>query len=127
VKPLPVIPGVPEHAAQYRLSPSEMRQTLLLSSTSSTPSDMNSPFPSPSPALSHLSLSPLLSLAPLESLDTSEPQMNLLTESLGRMDVLQEKRKYTTKSECLEIVLCCIDDQFKSLGHFFEALMENVP
>ncbi|KAJ7860212.1 hypothetical protein B0H14DRAFT_2350734 [Mycena olivaceomarginata] len=43
------------------------------------------------------------------------------------MDVLQEKRKYTTKSERLEIVLRCIDDQFKTLGHFFEALTENVP
>ncbi|KAJ7724158.1 hypothetical protein B0H14DRAFT_2410846 [Mycena olivaceomarginata] len=43
------------------------------------------------------------------------------------MDVLQEKRKYTTKSERLEIVLRCIDDQFKSLGHFFEAVTENVP
>ncbi|KAF8151243.1 hypothetical protein K438DRAFT_1518529, partial [Mycena galopus ATCC 62051] len=38
-----------------------------------------------------------------------------------------EKRKYTTKSERLEIVLRCIDDNFKSLGHFFEALTENVP
>ncbi|KAJ7820873.1 hypothetical protein B0H14DRAFT_3735105, partial [Mycena olivaceomarginata] len=36
-------------------------------------------------------------------------------------------RKYTTKSERLEIVLRCIDDQFKTLGHFFEALTENVP
>ncbi|KAJ7246786.1 hypothetical protein B0H12DRAFT_1235419 [Mycena haematopus] len=85
--------------------------------------------------MSHLSLSPLLSLAPLESLDTSaaesldtsEPQMNLLTESLGKLDVLQGKRKYTTKSERLEIVLRCIDEQFKSLGHFFEALTQNVP
>ncbi|KAJ7877591.1 hypothetical protein B0H14DRAFT_3436041 [Mycena olivaceomarginata] len=35
--------------------------------------------------------------------------------------------KYTTKSERLEIVLRCIDEHFKSLGHFFEALTENVP
>ncbi|KAJ7211038.1 hypothetical protein B0H12DRAFT_1157129 [Mycena haematopus] len=67
VKSLSVIPGVPETAARYRLSPSEMRQTLLLSSTYSSPSDPNSSFHSPSPTMSYLSISPLLSLAPLDS------------------------------------------------------------
>ncbi|KAF8147113.1 hypothetical protein K438DRAFT_1989968 [Mycena galopus ATCC 62051] len=125
VQPLPVIPGVPENAARYRTSPSELRQTLLLLSTSSYPNELNFPLPSPSPAMS--SLSPLLSLAPLESPDASEPQMNLLTESLGKLDVLQEKRKYLTKSERLDIDLHCIHEHFKSLGHFLEALTENVP
>ncbi|KAF8125897.1 hypothetical protein K438DRAFT_2001810 [Mycena galopus ATCC 62051] len=125
VQPLPIIPGVPENATHYRPSPSELRQTLLLFSTSSSPHELNSPLPSPSPVMSPLF--PLLSLVPLESPDASEPQMNLLTESLGRLDVIQNKRKYLTKSERLDIVLRSIDDQFKSLGHFFEALTQNVP
>ncbi|KAF8185354.1 hypothetical protein K438DRAFT_1974059 [Mycena galopus ATCC 62051] len=120
VQPLPGIPGVPENAAHYRTSPTELRQTLLLLSTFSSPNQLNPPLPSSSPAMSPLS--PLL-----ESPDASEPQMNLLTESLGRLDVTQNKRKYFTKTERLDIVLRSIDEQFKSLGHFFEAPTQNVP
>ncbi|KAJ7888903.1 hypothetical protein B0H14DRAFT_3713590, partial [Mycena olivaceomarginata] len=122
--PLPELPAVPANAAQYRLSPSEPRESSLLFSTFSSPNTS-----SPSPAMSHLTLSPLLSIPALERVHasdpTSSPEMTLLTEDLGKLDVFPGPKKYLSKYEHLEVVLRCIESHFKSLGHFMETLTEN--
>lgn len=124
-----VIPAVPANAAEYRLSsPQTAYSPLQIRSPSSL---SNSLPPSPSITVSPILHTTLLNPAeipersPDMSLLSDLENMNLLHLDSDSSSVLPQTKRYQSKWQRVDEVLCCVKNNFRSFGHFMDAFSEN--